>query len=106
MPVESAADRAAFISAADFGEVLSWTVGVVTSPVPGIPSTGALRLDQQDGPGMVGRQAALLCALEAVPVSAGLGNSVSFRGFPHTVKSLEPDGTGMVLVRLEEVLED
>lgn len=106
MPVESAADRAAFLDAGEFGEVLAWTVGVVTTSIVGIPNTGALRLDQQDGAGMIGRHASVLVSVDDLPVSASVGNAVLFRSTAHTVKAIEPDGTGMALVRLEEIVAD
>lgn len=106
MPVETAADRAAFVSADEFGELLSWTAGAVTTTVPGIPSTGALRIEQMDGAGMLGRNCAVLVSVDALPLGAGNGDAVTFRSASHSVKSIEPDGTGMALVRLEEVVAD
>ena len=106
MAVETAADRAAFLDADEFGEILAWTSGAVTSTVPGIPSTGALRIDQMEGPGVLGRHCAVLVSVGDLPIGAGPGNAVTFRSAPHTVKSIEPDGTGMALVRLEENVPD
>lgn len=106
MAVESAADREAFISADEFGEEVSWTSGAVTSAVVGIPSAGTLRLEQIEGPGVVATQAALLCAVSGLPLGATPGDAVTFRGAAHTVKAIEPDGTGMALVRLERDEED
>lgn len=106
MAVESAADRAVFINADEFGEEMSWTVGASTSTVSGIPDTGSVRLDMQDGAGALDRRVTLLCRQADIPTGAAKGNAVTFRSAAHTVKSIEPDGEGMALVRLELTVAD
>ncbi len=104
MAIESAADRAVFLNPSEFGEVIAWTVGAVTTDVAGVPDTGTLRLDMDDGPGVIGRHAALICSVADMPPGAMPGNAVLFRSVAHRVKSIEPDGTGMAVVRLEETI--
>jgi len=111
MAVESAADRASFF--ADFGEVdglgaaaLKWTLGAVTTAVPGHFHRGSVTIVSDDGADMLNSRATFHCALEALPTGAAAGQSVAFASAAHTgdytVKSIEPDGTGMIVVLLEE----
>lgn len=104
MAVESAADRAGFL--ADFGESISWTVGVVTSTVTVLGHRGSIRIDVQEGADVLNTRATVQVVESDLPSGAAAGNAVSFRGVAHTVKSIEKDGTGMVVVLLEEVVAD
>jgi hypothetical protein len=96
MPVESAADRATFLNPDEFGEQLTWSGGSLA----GIPSTGTFALDGKESAGALNRRCALLCRVADIGFSRGA--SVTFRSATHTVKAIEPDGTGMALVRLEK----
>ena len=107
MAVESAADRAGFF--ADFGEVdeagdplLRWTVGAVTVGVSGHFHRGSVRIEAEDGAGVLNSRATFHCALEALPLLAATEQAVTFGSTAYTVKSIEPDGTGLVVVLLEE----
>lgn len=108
MAVESAADRASFF--ADFGELdddgvtpaLKWTAGAVTTDVAGHLHRGTVRMDVEDGAGVINNRATFHCALEALPIGAAVGQAVTFKGTDYTVKSIEPDATGLVVVLLEE----
>ena len=62
---------------------------------------GTLLIDTQDGPATQVREASLIVVEADLPPGADQGNSVSMNGTDYTVRSIEPDGTGMVLVRLE-----
>ncbi|RYE48339.1 MAG: hypothetical protein EOP24_07980 [Hyphomicrobiales bacterium] len=110
-PVESTADRASFF--ADFGESdgsgvpeLKWTAGAVTSPVAGHFHRGTVRMEADDGFGAINTRATFHCALEALPIGAAAEQAVVFQSINYSVKSIEPDNTGMVVVLLEEVVED
>lgn len=100
MAVESAADRASLL--ADFGEAITWGAATIT----GLAHAGSLRLEGMDGAGAMSAQAAVLCRSADLPGDAAAGDAVSFRGTAHTVRAIEPDGTGMTLVRLEETVAD
>lgn len=111
MAVESAADRASFF--ADFGEVdtdllpaMRWTSGAVTMRVAGHLHRGAVTIDVEDGPRVLNNRATFHCALEALPTGAAIGQAAHYASSEHTgdytVKSIEPDGTGMIVVLLEE----
>lgn len=106
MSVESAADRLAFLDPDDFGEEISWTVGGTMVTMPVLPSAGTLRLEGIDTPGTIGGEATVLCRGADIPAGAAHGDSVSFWSAAHTVKSIEPDGTGMTVVRLEREVAD
>lgn len=106
MAVESAADRAAFVSADDFGESITWTVGVTPSTLSVVADAGAAHVDDGESPGVLDAHAALLCVADDIPAGGGQGDAVTFRGVAHTVRSIEPDGAGMSLVRLERTVSD
>lgn len=106
MAVESAADRAVFLGTDEFGEAIGWTVGAASSAINVVADTGTVRLDMQDGAGALDRRVTLLCREADIPTGAARGNAVTFRGAAHTVKSIEPDGEGMALVRLEKTVAD
>lgn len=111
MTVESATDRASFF--ADFGEVdadllpaMRWTSGAMTTRVAGHLHRGSVTVDVDDGPRVLNNRATFHCALEALPIGAAAEQSLHFQSTAltadYTVKSIEPDGTGMLVVLLEE----
>lgn len=102
MAVESDADRAQFLSADEFGEALYWPTGAA-QPIYGMADTGTVRLEGDGTPGILARHASLMIRASDVPSGAGEGDDVTFRAVAHTVRSIEPDGTGMAVVRLERV---
>lgn len=106
MPVESAADRAVFVNGADFGETILWTVGE-TDPIAisVVGQAGSLMIDTLDGPDIQGREATVTLVEADIPIGADQGDPVLFRAGHFVVKSIEPDGTGMANVRLEEAFE-
>ena len=106
MAVESAADRLAFLDPDDFGEEITWTVGAASSTLDVVASADTLRLEGMDGAGALNGEAVLLCREADIPTGASAGDSVTFRSVAHTVKSIEPDGTGMARVQLEETVAD
>jgi len=106
MAVESAADRAVFVGTDDFGESITWTVGATPTTLSVVPDAGAALIDDGESSGVLDAHAALLCAAGDIPAGGGQGDAVTFRGVAHTVRSIEPDGTGMSLVRLERTVSD
>lgn len=109
--IETAADRASFF--ADFGEVdvdglpaMRWTSGVVTTRVAGHLHRGSVTIDADEGARVLNNRGTFHCALEALPIGAAAGQSAHYECAAHTgdytVKSIEPDGTGMIAVLLEE----
>jgi hypothetical protein len=106
MPVESASDRAGFFDTGEFGVSIIWTVGAVAATIPVLAASNALMMEGGDGPGLLNSEATLLCSDEDVPDGWAVGNAVTYAGAAHTLKTVEPDGTGMSIVRLEEVVAD
>ena len=104
MPVESEADRAVFTNADEFGVELVWEGAAL--PIPGLPARGTLRQDPHgDGPGFLNRNASVKVSEALIPPGAAAGedgDEVTFGSQTFTVVAIEPDGTGFVVVRLEE----
>lgn len=98
--IETASDRAVFV--ADFGTSASWGGGTVV----GIFHNGTVAVDQFEGPGVLNRRATLSLPEAQLPSGAGEGDAVTIGAVSYVVKSVEPDGTGWCLVRLEEVVAD
>lgn len=103
MPVESAADRAAFVSADDFGVAATWVSAGGSATVNGIFDaeyqllTTALLDEGQEGATPV-----LHCRTADIPADAAHGDTVTIDSTDYTAVEFKPDGTGMSLVRLQE----
>ena len=103
MPIESAADRAVFVNGADFGETILWTVGEADPiAISVLGQAGALMIETQDGPDIQGQEATVTMVEADIPAGADQGDGAVFRARHYLVKSIEPDGTGMAIVRLED----
>lgn len=106
MPVESASDRAVFFSGADFGETILWTVGDLDPVgINVLGQNGSLMIDTEDGPSIQGQEATVTMVEADLPLGADRDDGILFRARHYVVKSIEPDGTGLAIVRLEEVFE-
>jgi hypothetical protein len=100
--VETAADRAAFF--ADFGMSVGWTVGAATTTLNALFDHGTIPQGFDGGNGR-NRRATLIIRTADVPGGAGgASDRLSVDGANWLPKSLEPDGTGLTKVTLEEVL--
>lgn len=106
MAVESAADRTVFVDPDDFGEEVTWTVGATPSTLNVLADAGTVIVDVGETPGIRDAHAVVLCPSADIPAGADEGDAVTFRGVAHTVRSIEPDGTGMSVVRLERTVAD
>lgn len=110
MPVESAADRASFLSVDEFGEEATYTLagGGVTPEIPGILNDPHLRVvggevDVSDA------QPTFLCRSSDLPGGAAGGDAGDTLALAATdlhgavtyrVADLHPDGSGMTLIVL------
>jgi len=100
MPVESAADRAAFFDAADFGDAAL----IGANSVPGILDNEYIEVDD------VGETRPVYHCDQAVALAAGAAVNASIvitptrTGVPVTyaIRELQPDGAGMLRLILEE----
>jgi hypothetical protein len=109
VPVESAADRAVFVSADDFGVVASYTrAGGGAVDVPGIfddptlmVSLGERAMSQDSRPTLLCRQADLpVGAAEGSVDTVAITHPVSGVALTFRVATIEPDGQGMALLAL------
>ena len=102
MPVETDADRALFLDADEFGVSGTYTKqGAAAVPLAGIfdreaiaVALGAVDLDDQDPQ--------FLVAETDIPDGAGHGDAVSVGGENWRVRNIQPDGTGMAVIKLEK----
>ena len=105
MPVESDADRASFF--ADFGVSVAWSVnGVAASAFAANWDSGTFAQEATTGPELLNRRGTLSFPLASLPPGAdadGVDNVVTIAGVEYATKSIEVDGTGMVIVRIEVV---
>ncbi|UYN98359.1 MAG: hypothetical protein KIT02_10310 [Devosia sp.] len=99
MPVESEADRAVFLNPDEFGAVVSWQGA--PAPLAVLSQSGTLLVGSLDGPDTQMREATLILREADLPGGADQDDAVTLNGVAYLVRSIEPDGTGLVLVRLE-----
>lgn len=103
MAVESAADRATFLSTDEFGVEVTWSRGGTPSTLNAIFGRPSLLVDQSaDGGGFHDRQATLICREADLPSGAAEGDPVSVAGqsTTFTCRTIRPDGQGMAVVDL------
>jgi hypothetical protein len=103
MAVESDDDRAAFSDG--FGESVTWVHGQAGTPVAGIFSAPAAVFDVGASAGLVMARPTFLCPAGAVPGGADEGDAIGRDVGWWLVRTLLPDGTGMVRARLERTTE-
>ncbi len=114
MPVETAADRLTFLSAADFGCVFSVAPiggGAIVTGVAGIFDNDFL--EQEEGEGSIATQMPrITCRAADLPSGGREGDVITITSAPsqpelagRVYKTLypRPDGTGMTLLWLERV---
>ncbi|WP_420406913.1 head-tail joining protein [Hoeflea sp.] len=101
MPAESAADRLGFLDADEFGVAASY----VKDSGPAIEVAGIFDAEHQmlgigDGDiASVGPE--FTCREADLPAGYGDGDEITVNGVSYFVRHSEPDGTGMVKLRLE-----
>ncbi len=100
MTVESAADRAVFTSADDFGRVGTYTLaaGGATELAGIFVEPFAETLSE---PGIATSVPAFLVVSDELPGAAAVGDDLAVGAVTYRVAALEPDGTGMTRIRLE-----
>ncbi|CAN7585533.1 hypothetical protein LJR016_004315 [Devosia sp. LjRoot16] len=102
MPVESDADRASFFADFNADEPSPFLWGV--TPMAIIGHRGTVRVDSDDGFGALNNRATIQCRDVDIPPGGAAGDAVTFRGVSHVVKAIQPDGTGLSVLLLEEVI--
>jgi hypothetical protein len=110
MPVESAADRAVFVNAAEHGVVATWTVAATSAvrAVSGIfdaPSADEVTGDDfgsaYEGMAVTAQRISFLVASADIPASARDGDALVIEGVAYILRDVRPDGTGFTELRLE-----
>jgi hypothetical protein len=109
MPAETAADRLAMLSVADWAVSVQWTHGLTTVALPAIHDDASALVATGDGLdgefagiGLISSKPSLLVRDQDLPAGAAEGDTVDVDGTVWDVRGLYPDGTGLTLVRLEE----
>lgn len=106
MAVESAADRAMFLSVADFGVVARYlsSAGGETA-LTGIFDAAYLMIDAGE-PGVSGSSPVFTCRsddLNSLPIGrADQDDRIVIGGIEYAISDIQPDGTGMTLLILEK----
>lgn len=103
MPVESAADRAAFLSPDEFGTAATYTpAGGVAAALTGIFDNPAQ--SQFSGPGLETSAPTFLVRTDDLPAAAVAGTNTGDRlviaGQLWIPREFMPDGTGMTVIAL------
>lgn len=102
MAIETATDRALFMDAEAFGTAATWTVeggepvalyGIWTEP----HATGA----PGDGPGVSLTAPVLTVFAADLPEGAAAGDAIDAKGKAWVALDIEPDGSGLVRVPLQ-----
>lgn len=104
MPVESAADRAAFVSTNDFGASIIYTAeGQSAVTLSGIFDNEYL-LQPVEGmeTGAESATPKITCRTADLPADAAVGDELTVDGVDYAVVELMPDGTGMSEIRLHK----
>jgi hypothetical protein len=106
MSVESAADRASFLSAAEFGLSATYTPvgGGGAVPVNGIFDNDWLDLDVQGEVNVASRSPRFVCATSALDAAGGSASDATLvvAGVTYKIRVVKPDGTGMTELKLEK----
>lgn len=104
MTAESDDDRAAFVDPDDFGEAVVYRQdGVDIANFDAVFQRQSVEGLADYGGGVTHRVSTLTCRDSDLPADADEGDTLSVRGLDFTVRTIEPDGTGMTVLRLERV---
>ncbi len=102
MPVESAADRAAFVNPDEFGAAASYQKagGGAAESIAVLHLRPSARMF--DGPGFSDQTPSIVVRQADLPPGAAIGDSVTVDGIAYAVRAIEPDGTGFAKLMIEE----
>lgn len=101
MAVESADDRAIFLSANDFGVSAVWTHDRVASTISGIFDNDFVEVDTGGGVPFAMQQPRFLCRTADVSTSEE-NDTMLISSVTYKIKVREDDGTGMTVLVLEK----
>lgn len=104
MPVETDADRALFLDNDEFGLAVTWTSAAGSVSFSAIFDAEYQLLDVPTlDAGAEGAGPQIHCRTSDLPADAAQGDGVTVDGTAYQAVELKPDGTGMTIVRLQEV---
>lgn len=99
MAVESAADRAAFVSTDEFG--VTATFPETGQTAPGIFDNEASLAAAGFGVGVQSTDPMFLCRVADLPADVKDGALVTIETVTYYIRNREPDGTGFMVLHLE-----
>lgn len=104
MPVESDADRRLFVEEDDFAVGVSWVHSGGTATFPAIfdAEYQLLTSPYLEGGAEGSTPQIHMCSAD-VPATGAQGDTVAVNATSYRVVEFKPDGTGMTVVRLQEV---
>ena len=105
MPIETAADRAVFVSADEFGVGVSYTQGVAAAATFAAIFDNEYLLVDAGEAGVTSVAPALTCRSDDLAMlgagEARVDDQAVVNGVTYRVSDVRPDGTGMVVLILE-----
>lgn len=102
MAVETADDRAVFVSVDDFGVAATYTpAGGVASTVNGIFDNEYIAVEAGGEVAVALQEPRFHCRTADV-ASAAEGDAIVINAVNYTIRIVQPDGTGMTMLVLEE----
>ena len=103
MAIEGATERAVFFDTDDFATASSYTpTGGSASTVNGIFDNEFFEVDPLSGVGVVSAQPRFICATADLPSGTASGDALSIGSTAHTVRVIQPEGTGVTTLVLEK----
>lgn len=106
MGVETAADRAVFLSAAGFGTAVTYRPAgnlSLTMQILGIFDAAHLSVDVGSGVPVSSTNPILTCRSADLTNGGKEGDRLTIDGVDYLVRDVQPDGTGMTVLELEKV---
>lgn len=88
-----------FLNTDEFGAAVTWEGAA--DPIPVLSQAGTLLIGALDGPATQIREATIVLREADLPSGYAQDDEVTLDSTVYLARSIEPDGTGMALVRLE-----
>lgn len=103
MAVESATDRAAFVNPDEFGVTAVYTTAAgADSDLDGVFAEPFATAFGVGGAGIATSEPRFTCRSADLPAAAAVGDRLAVSDRSFRVATIEPDGTGMTALQLEE----
>jgi hypothetical protein len=102
MAVESAADRAVFVSTDDFGVASTYTHDSSSSTINGIFDNEYAEVEIEAGVPISSTRPGFMCRTADLPSGAEPEDTIVISGTTYNVRAIKSDGTGMTVLLLEQ----